>query len=180
MKGDNAWTLEEAKAWLLERLEKGIACPCCDQFAKIYTRKLNSSMARGLIWLCDQAPAREWVEVNRIGPRWLVSKGGTLATLQHWSFIEEQPNERDTTKRTSGIWRPTWDGIAFARRETTTLSHVRLYDNQVLGFAGDHIDIAAALGERFDYSELMSTGANPATGDTTPLDDVEQWLRDEQ
>ena len=37
---DNSMTLTEAKQWLKERLDEGTRCPCCNQYAKIYKRKI--------------------------------------------------------------------------------------------------------------------------------------------
>lgn len=147
-----AQTLAEAKQWLRDRVDDGAECPCCEQFAKVYKRKLNSTMARGLLWLYKQGDG--WVEANRTAPHWLVSKGGTFATLSHWGLIEEQPGTGGA-KRTSGVWRITPAGKVFASGAGMTPARVRLYAGRVLGFSSEQTTIREALGKRFNYDELM-------------------------
>jgi hypothetical protein len=42
-------TLEEAQTEFYDDLIEGTTCPCCDRWAKVYKRSINSSMAKGLI-----------------------------------------------------------------------------------------------------------------------------------
>jgi len=147
-------TLADAQAWLQTRLEEGVSCPCCGQFARIYRRKLNSTMAGGLVWLVRESVnnVNRWVESNR-GPRWMIGSR-QLATIAHWGLIEAKPN-RDEVKRTSGIWRPTELGIAFAHGRVAISKYIYLYDNKPLRFSDEKILIGEALGSKFSYSELM-------------------------
>jgi hypothetical protein len=148
--------LSEAQEEVRDHLAKGNACPCCGQHAKMYKRLLSSTMARGLIWLVGEAtPDRNWVNVSEDGPRWLVKVGGTLATLAHWGLIEDKPN-KDTTKRTSGIWRPTKEGVEFAFGHSEVPSHCVLYNNSPIDWVARRADIIKALGKKFDYQEMMS------------------------
>ena len=154
-------TLAEARQAVHAVADEGSACPCCDQLVKRYRRPLNAIMARGLLWLVGAAgPELQWIHVNAVAPKWLTNKGGSLATLQHWGLIEQQPKEdrpagERSTKRTSGFWRPTPKGVAFAKDEARVPSHVVLYDNQVEGWSDHEIGIRDALGEAFDYAALM-------------------------
>ena len=151
-------TLVEAREALLFVMEDGGICPCCDQFVKRYRRKLNATMARGLIWLVKASGDNlQWIHVNSTGPSWLTNKGGTLATLVHWGLIEEKPKEdKPSASRTSGSWRPTLKGVQFAKNELRVPSHVVLYNDQVEGWSGSEASIVDALGKRFHYGELMS------------------------
>jgi Holliday junction resolvase RusA-like endonuclease len=154
-------TLAEARQAVRDVADEGSACPCCDQLVKRYRRPLNAIMARGLLWLVKASgPELQWIHVNAVAPKWLTNKGGSLATLSHWELIEQRPKEdlpagERSTKRTSGFWRPTAKGVAFAGDTARVPSHVVLYDNQVEGWSDREIGIRDALGKAFDYGELM-------------------------
>lgn len=152
-------SLETAIAHVFSNRNEGVECPCCGQFAKIYRRALNSQMACWLIWLvreAERAPEGPgWVDVKRSPVR-----GGDYAKLVHWGLIEQCPNDNDA-KRTSGLWRPTDHGVAFALGRVQVPSHVYIYANKVEGFANKFIGIEDALGARFDYAELMRNGVRP-------------------
>jgi len=147
--------VREVQERLREQITEGTRCPCCRQHVKLYCRKLNTTMARGLLWLCGESgPKLHWVDCSDKAPRWLVSKGGTLATLAHWQLIEGLENE-DKKKRSSGIWRPTERGWAFAHDQIAVASHVFLYNNRAVAFSEEVIRIIHALGDGFDYEQLM-------------------------
>lgn len=149
-------SLSEAQHWLKELLTEGADCPCCHQFAKKYRRKLNSSMARGLIWLvCEAGPERAWVEYSKVGPQWLQKIGGTLATLEHWRLIESRENT-ETAKRASGIWRPTMIGREFALGKWMLPKYAIIYNNRCERLDGEEFGIWDALGSDFDYEALMA------------------------
>lgn len=131
---------------------EGAVCPCCRQFSKVYRRKLNSTMARCLIWLSRQSD--EWIDVQHLAPRHVVAAAGELAKLVHWGLAETRTSE-DTRKRMSGMWRPTVAGVAFANDQTRAPSHAIIYDGELLRLEGKLIGIRDALGSHFDYAELM-------------------------
>jgi hypothetical protein len=139
----------------------GVVCACCAQFCKTYKRKLDSTMARALMWLVFQADAedRNWVNIQN-GPKWLL-KTKPLATTRHWGLIEPMPADmRDLVsdgKRSSGIWRPTELGVSFVFNRARVPSHVFIYNNQCVGAPATTTDIVDALGRGFNYQELMSS-----------------------
>ena len=127
---DNA--IKVTRERLRENLDEGVTCPCCGQYAKRYKRKLNSSMAAALCWL--------W----------------THPKLAWWGFIEEKPKEEHHKGRTSGLWRVTQLGADFARSCVSVPRYAFVYNGTVEDFTtGDAISIRCALGDRFDYAELM-------------------------
>jgi hypothetical protein len=149
-------SLSAARAQVLSNLDKGGTCPCCAQFAKAYKRALNAPMAVWLIWLV-RAYEREprWYDF-REGPTLQARKGGgDFAKLVHWGLILMAPNDVMPNKRTSGLYRPTARGLAFVHGHVTVPSHVKLYDNKVIGWSDGQATIQDALGESFDYAELM-------------------------
>lgn len=136
----------------------GVICPCCDQLVKVYHRKFNVIMARGLVWMyfwvchTDQL----WVHVNTLGPDWLVRQGGTFALMKFWGFIVERPND-DSRKRCAGYWRLTTDGIAAITERRPFPAYAYLLNGQKIAMSDEQTDIKKALGVKFNYEELMRT-----------------------
>lgn len=154
-------TLNSAREALMDQLHEGVVCPCCDQYAKVYRRKLNSGMVRALIWLVRQSgqsttpgSAFPWTDVPATAPTW-VQRSRELPKLAYWEMIEQRWNDADPTKRCSGIWRPTRAGERFARSEVPVSSHVYVYNGSVVGRSDRNTWVREALGVRFDYGELM-------------------------
>lgn len=158
MKTPDFKTLEEAKSWLRKQVEEGARCPCCTQLAKIYKRRIYSTMARNLIDLYKMSlasPEVEYFHVGNFGA--LASGGGDFAKFVYWGLVEEQPkDENNKAKRTSGHWKLTNKGTLWVNGLATVQSHVKLYDSRVMGFEGEQITIREALGKNFDYEELMA------------------------
>lgn len=149
-------SLGVARALVFSKLAKGSHCPCCGQFAKSYTRRINSGMARALIWLVRtwrEGAADGWVHVPTRGPRHVLANR-ELARFLFWELVEARFND-DKTKKDSGYWRPTERGQRFADNLSRESRHVVLYDNGVREWSPDLIDIRAALGHKFNYDELM-------------------------
>lgn len=140
-------------------IEKGDRCPCCGKHTKVDNRKLNSTMARSLIWLVKESgPDRKWVNWQGKAHANL-RRSNQLSTLKHgpeWEMVEPRPN-KDASKKNSGWWRPTNRGVDFVRREIRVRQRVHTYNDTVLNFSGPKIDIKDALGSKFNYAELMAT-----------------------
>lgn len=153
------WTLAEARAWLADRLDHGERCPCCEQFAKVYTRAIPSATARVLIALYrrDRGDG-EYLFLPPI----LETLGGTpslggYGTLGHfWGLLETMPGEREDGSNRVGWWRLTELGRSFVRGAVTVPKYARIYNGTCLGLTGEAVTIEDALGERFDYRELMA------------------------
>ena len=153
--GRNDKLLSEARKEVMDALDDGIICPCCDKYVRQYKRKFNSTMARSLIWLVNthRELSDGWVDVPYLAPRWLVQTN-QLPTVRWWGLIERHPSTDSATKH-SGLWRPTAAGIAFVNRESRIIASAITYNGNVTGFTGDEIDIEDALGEKFNYAEIM-------------------------
>lgn len=116
-------------------------CPCCGRNAKLYKRHLNAGMARGLIvmyreaglsWqVCSQTDAREETK------------------LSYWGLIERDPNQRGRRRVTS-------KGEDWLRGSATVPECAYVFGGSCLGHDGKQITIKQALGNKFDYTELMS------------------------
>ncbi len=148
-------TLAAAREFVAHHITEGsgIDCPCCGQSCKLYPRKLYAEMGAWLINLVHcWNQTRDWVDVRDFPLR-----GGDYGKLMHWGLAERMPND-NPAKRSSGMWRPTLDGIHFVMGRTRVPSHVHLYNNEVKGFSKEQVDIRQVLGEQFSYIELMHGG----------------------
>jgi hypothetical protein len=170
-------SLADARLWLMGRMDKGAECPCCRQYAKIYRRKLTSSMAYALILICryyrnvhDPHSLSEWLHV----PEWLSKtsqfgatvRGGDWAKLVYWELIEPKTgSEREDGSERVGYYRLTEMGLRFVKGEVR-VPRVALVYNQSLLRMDDtvKVDIREALTEKFDYGELMGWQGPAAAG----------------
>lgn len=150
-------SLAEAKTWLMEQLQYGAPCPCCSQYAREYTRKLNAGMARSLVRMYRAGGARDYVNVND------VCLGGSReeGKLRFWGLVVEATERREDGGR-AGWWRVTGLGEMFVLGRVTVASHVRLYNNRFLGFQGHQVRIEQCLARDFDLVELMAMRRNAA------------------
>lgn len=104
-------TLEDATEWVKANVKKGAICPCCDQLARRYQRKLSSSMAAALI-LIRRAFRKQsdWLHVpdylSEVATEGAIVRGGDWAKLTHWKLIEAKPDEtRKDGSRRVGLYR---------------------------------------------------------------------------
>lgn len=150
--------LSDARASLFSALDDGTVCPCCDKWCKRYKRGFNATMARGLIWLVLEAAGDCWVNVQTAPNFVLRSK--QLQTTRLWGLVEPSPDNEDATTKSSGLWRPTAGGVAFVHLQARIPRYVYEYRSVVQATSDDDtITIVEALGEGFDYRELMRGGA---------------------
>ena len=146
-------TIKEAKQFLTERYEEGVTCPCCKQHVKLYKRKLYSTQMHSLIRLVrfdQRVPG--YYHITKISA---TGHGGDFSKLEPFGLVVQQVNE-DTKKKTSGMWRPTKTGIDFVYGRVKLPAFAKIYNGKVREFATEMVDIRQALGEKFDYNELMN------------------------
>lgn len=147
-------TLQEAREQLIRDRIKGAPCPCCDQFAKQYTRKLSKGTAITLKWLADEFRAQgtqDYIAVREKAPR-AVLRSYEPGLLRHFGLVEQA--ESTNGSKGSGLWRPTPRGLAFVQGDITIPQHVVIYNDKAIGFAGGETTLADAL--PFNYRELMA------------------------
>lgn len=149
-------TVNEMRDELFEKLGNGeqLPCPVCSQNCKLYKRKLNAMQAVFLCWLVNRFRDNGgcWINVPKEYKR---NIGGEYGKLAHWELIELKPNDDDPSKRTSGLWRPTLKGIDFVNEVQTVPKYIYLYNNLLHKVSKEQTTIREALGDKFDYEELM-------------------------
>ncbi len=161
-------TLEQAKAWLQDKYMAGAECPCCEQYVKLYKRKLNSSMAFVLIKMYWHARTGGWsenkwlhvpsfiAEVTKEQPLLAAAVRGDWAKLKHWDLIREKDGKRDDDSKRTGFYQITALGASFVLGQVRVPSHVYLFNEMKIDLpVGDTVTIEDVLEEKFDYRELM-------------------------
>ncbi len=151
-------TVRQAQEQFRAELREGTVCPCCDRYGKIHRRKLNSGIARVLIGLyrLDRMAAGEWIHVpTRIDYR---SGGSDYGILEFWGLIERRGDVKEDGNPSSGYYRITPAGIAFAKREVKVVRHLSFYNDAIVedDEKSEDVDIREALGDKFNYEELMN------------------------
>jgi hypothetical protein len=184
-----SWTtLDEARAFVRAGWGKGVECPCCGRFVKLYKRVMSSSMAYALI-LIDRhfRQSSEWLHVQSyivdlpdLNPKARAAVRGDFAKLSYWGLLCEHPKvelggrrknasppSSERPKRPvkppprSGLWRITHKGRQFVDGVIRVPSHALVYKRVARGFSEETVSIREALGERFDYDELMKAVVVP-------------------
>lgn len=159
-------TLAEARAHVRkERMaQAGVRCPCCDLFVKVYRRKLNSGIARGLIALAHAHRAQnssDFIHINdvlnvMVARKWRhpLAPTAQIPLARFWGLVETRaPDSPD--KHSSGFWRLTESGYGFVYASKTIPKYVMLFNNMCMGLDGDLVNIDDCLGSGFKYRELM-------------------------
>jgi hypothetical protein len=147
--GDD-WTVRDAQKWLAEHVEEGVNCPVCHQRAKIYRRNIHATMAATAVKMYRHGGAREFIHTADL-------PGDTheASELSWWGLIEEEKIRRPDGGR-AGYWCLT----PLGRQWVLGLAHVQryahVYDGNVLSHSGGPVSVHDALGEKFNYWELMN------------------------
>jgi len=149
-------TLEEAKIWLRENLDTGARCPCCNQYVKMYKKRLSSTATLMMIRLyrIEQKTGEKYHHLNELMAGYSISGCGDFATSRFWGLVEEMPND-DPKKKASGMWSLTEVGKKFVTKQARVKSHAKTYNAKCYGLVGEYIDVEEALKEKFNYEELM-------------------------
>jgi hypothetical protein len=138
-------TIRQARDHMSEHFDEGTKCPCCGQFVKKYKRKLNSGMVRTLIQIYRHHPT-SYVHVKDMLKCYKYPNSHDWTLLKHWGIL---------TVNDRGMYKITQMGMAFLGGAPTH-SHIYMYNNKMMGFAGDSTTISEAYGEPFSLTELMA------------------------
>jgi hypothetical protein len=142
-------TVEAARALVREHAEEGIRCPVCDQFAKVYQRKITAVTASTLI-----RAYREYAHEAFHLPSFDGVRGGDFSKLAYWRLIVDERRVRPDGGR-AGWWKITSYGGLFVKGAIGVPEYAHVYDGTLQQLDGKLITIRDALGTRFDYDELM-------------------------
>lgn len=154
----------QKKQKFFEELETrvGMECPCCEQHAQIYDRKINTGMVQALVQLYRLTlKGNEWSHFDDITK----GKGKRdFTVLRFWGMIQAMPkgtkDRHGKAKKSSGFWRITEGGVDFIFARCKAPRVAVIYNDSVREFSPEFTTISQAVGSPFDYLELMD-GINP-------------------
>jgi hypothetical protein len=150
---------EASDKFFTEALDKGGTCPCCNRYGKVYKRPFHSGLALSILWLVQEyRKTWDYIDVPEAAPK-QITKTREFDKLEIWGLATRKKNE-DSKKRESGLWAPTQQGADFVDGKMTVFEKAQMYNmrkmKEALGFEGKQITIVQALGDDFDYEELMA------------------------
>jgi hypothetical protein len=151
-------SLKEAWEYVNTGKIQGVYCPCCHQYVKLYRRKLNASMAMALLYIYLEhfKTAEDWIHVEELLIKRIFKSSHDWALMRFWKLIE-QDEAAEEHKKTNGKWRITDRGMAFVNDTRVRIpKSILICNNKFEGFSEDDTNIREALGEEFDYEELMN------------------------
>jgi hypothetical protein len=146
-------TIKEGKIFLKNNINKGVNCPCCSQRVQLYKRKLNSGMAYTLIAINNHS--NDYFHVKDMLREKGLHNGHDWTLLKFWGFIKKEDEIREDGSPNNGNYKITDKGIDFVLGRIKTYKHIMLYNKKCYGFSKETTTITEALGNKFNYNELM-------------------------
>ena len=135
---------------------KGYFCSCCGSYVKLYKRSFNSNMALCLIALYRHTKG-EFVKVEKFLSDNGYQRCGDFSYLRHYGFIEAKKEKREDSSPKNGFYRITGIGRLFVEGKEKAKEKFLIQNNKLLGFEGKDLNIYEALGNKFNYDELMKS-----------------------
>jgi len=149
--------LRERHAAAIDAAEPGesVMCAVCLRPHRNYRRKLNSGMAATAVKLYQlgNGPAMDWVNVVRLFPN-TTHRGGEWAQIRHWGLALPR-DVRTNTSNSPGDWHLTPLGVAFVEGRIEVPRYIETRDGELLRKSEETISIVGALGNAFNYAELL-------------------------
>lgn len=134
-------------------LEQDSHCPRCHQKVHLYHRNLYFAPARIMIMMYN-IDRHDYVYVPPLYGEYKLPGGDS--TMGHWwGLIEAQPGERNDGSNRVGWWRLTHKGRQFVTGRLFVRRVALVYNSQCHGYEGPWWHIINALGDDFNYRELM-------------------------
>jgi len=160
---DGYISIKDAKKNVFDNYEEGIECPVCGQYVRRYKRKITSSMAYALIliyWYFKSNPDETWLHVENHFKKLAISPAirGDFPKMRFWKLIERKEGEKEDSNPNAGYYTITERGKQFAENKIKVPKHAYIFNDNVEEFSDIDISIEDALGNNFDYGEMMSSG----------------------
>jgi hypothetical protein len=143
-------TIEEARRKFIEDSARGPArCLCCKTLFRQYQRGMTSVIARALIGIYQVREDHGYAHMSHVA-RVVDLRGGDYAKARYWGLADPHPEK-------AGWWRLTSLGERFVKGLASVSGHALVVNGRCIDFGGEPVTIRQALGERFDYNELMGS-----------------------
>lgn len=154
---NNEITIEQLKELLRENMDKGTICPCCNNYVKMYKRKLTSSMVFCLIHFKKHVDknGNEFQNFITILDRLKLTstQRADWQKLVYFKLITAETSERGHPR--SGYYKLTELGIKFVNHQSVVPEFVKVYNSKTYGYSEKQINISQAINNKFNYLELM-------------------------
>ena len=145
-------TLAEARETVSAARDEGIVCPCCDQFVRVYKRKITHAMAEGLIKVFHESRHEECYIPDVLSER----ESADFAKLRYWGLIVPVPHPREDGSMRNGCWQVTFRGAAWIKNVNVVPKFKYVFNSEVIGSEGPNVSIVDTVGHGFRYDELMA------------------------
>lgn len=136
-------SVKQARAYVQKNLYVGVRCPCCDQHAQLYKRKLGRRMVRSLVLMYKHHGTEYQNLSSTVG-----SQGREEGKLAYWGLIKRAPNR-------PGWWKVTARGERFVKRQISVPSHVMVYNGRARKMVGKNVTVAQCVGGSDAYKRLI-------------------------
>ena len=126
-------------------------CPTCGVKTTEWKKRIISTAVASLgrlVYLYDSIPIHH-------DEFTVLKKDRNFSQLVFWGLVSPGVNP-EQLKRSAGTWEPTSKGVAFVNGGLLIQSHLVTYDNKLVGFSGELIDVVWALNNKFDFRVLLS------------------------
>jgi hypothetical protein len=158
-KGQEHLMLGQARAFLRERMNDGVDCPCCGRLVKSYKFTILGTMAATLMWIVAKAKQTKepWVHLNNPeAPAW-VKADRNYPRLSYWNLVVAREQEEKNEKRCSGYWKATQLGVEFVYNRTKVPKYVLAYNNIPYEESIETVSIQDVMKKKFNYEEMLQT-----------------------
>jgi hypothetical protein len=166
-------TIDDAKQYVAinSKNNKGVTCPCCQGFVKVYKRRITKNAVRALGIILKAAhmefEVTPYIRFKYIHIQEVFSKLGLRATamdyiqLERFGLIEKQIDERTkqekADKKDIGMWKPTELGYDFFCNRATIPKYIMVLNNEEVGRSIINISVTQCIKDRHIYEEIMKT-----------------------
>lgn len=146
-------TIAEGRQWLRDRLGGGATCPCCDQYAKEYKRKITRTMVKALGMLYAAEAQHRFVH-SPTALKADVNAAREVGKLAYWGLVEEETTQHRVDGGRAGYWKVTQKGVDFLRGAERVPRYAHVYNGRVLGHSGPQMHVRS-VAPAFNLAELM-------------------------
>lgn len=159
---DPATALADVRDMIARERWHGIDCPACGQYARVYLRRLNRSMATALLRMYRAGSVGGPVHT----PTVLKGNRGEEARLSYWGLTQPaiRPGSPPGSRPARGWWSVTRRGALWLLDGVTVPSAAIIYNGVCLRLSGPPIGIRDALDDPgFNLRTLLDTYAPAET-----------------